>query len=131
MNFPMPEAAVVPIVRESVSMQPQQYLHRVVNRMNPSRNVLLNMTAEEADVLGGAGQADASQLEQWLFAAQKLLPDTVITVDLWDWEKMEGHCQECVEVRRERLSRRNIAAYSTENRIPQPSSCGCFITPEE
>lgn len=74
---------------------------------------------------------DASQLEKWLFAAQKLLPDTVITVDLWDWEKMEGHCQECVEVRRERLSRRNIAAYSTENRIPQPSSCGCFITPEE
>ncbi|MFM8324060.1 MAG: hypothetical protein ACKN9U_04295, partial [Pirellulaceae bacterium] len=50
----------------------------------------------------------AGQLEQWLFAAQKLLPDTVVTVDLWDWEKLQGHCPKCLEVRRERLSRRNV-----------------------
>lgn len=64
----MPEAAVVPIVRESVSMQPQQYLHRVVNRMDPSRNVLLNMTAEEAEALVGSGQADAAGKIEGQFA---------------------------------------------------------------
>ncbi|MFM8406606.1 MAG: asparagine synthetase B family protein, partial [Pirellulaceae bacterium] len=49
-------------------MQPQQYLHRVVNRMDPSRNVLLNMTSEEAETLVGSGQADAAGRIEGQFA---------------------------------------------------------------
>jgi hypothetical protein len=48
------------------------------------------------------------KLEQWLFAAQTLLPDTVVTVDLWDWDRLPGHCVCCSQPRLERLRRMNL-----------------------
>jgi radical SAM enzyme (TIGR01210 family) len=99
-----------------ISMIPLRPGNGVVDRLLQERSIQL---------------PEAAKLEQWLFTAQKLLPDTVVTVDLWDWEKMDGHCPECLELRRERLSRRNIAVSSPDNRILRPPGCDCCVTPEE
>jgi hypothetical protein len=33
----------------------------------------------------------------------------VITVDLWDFEKLAGLCESCVDLRRQRLSSMNLS----------------------
>jgi radical SAM enzyme (TIGR01210 family) len=99
-----------------ISMIPLRAGNGVVDRLLQERSIRL---------------PNAAQLEQWLFAAQRQLPDTVVTVDLWDWEKMEGHCQEGLEWRRERLALRNIAASFPEHHIPQAAGCNCSMIPEE
>lgn len=45
---------------------------------------------------------------------------SIVTVDLWDWDKLPGHCTVCSQVRRERL-----AAMCTEQRFLPTSSTSC------
>jgi hypothetical protein len=48
--------------------------------------------------------------------------DTLVTVDLWDFERLAGTCASCAASRRDRLTRMNLA-----QRV-EPAvtvSCGC------
>jgi hypothetical protein len=84
------------------------------------------------DALAGHGRftcPDATMLER---AAETLVDraarssygagDTLVTVDLWDFERLAGTCPSCAGSRRDRLARMNLA-----QRV-EPAvtvSCGC------
>jgi radical SAM enzyme (TIGR01210 family) len=92
-----------------ISMIPLRAGNGVVDRLLHERSIQL---------------PTAAKLEQWLFAAQKLLPDTVVTVDLWDWDRLPGHCLRCSQPRRQRLTELTL-------RSPAPPldtfGCSCDI----
>jgi radical SAM enzyme (TIGR01210 family) len=92
-----------------ISMIPLRAGNGVIDRLLQDRSIQL---------------PDAAQLEQWLFAAQNLLPDTVVTVDLWDWDRLSGHCVRCSQPRLERLHRMNLRYPTPPLQIPR---CHCDI----
>lgn len=66
----------------------------------------------------------AADLEAALLAALQLRLAMVVTVDLWDWEKLVGQCEACRDRRRARLTLMNL------NQQPQPRAsvdCDCLI----
>lgn len=67
--------------------------------------------------LAQAGQfiaPTAAMLEE-ILARNLSCSDSLVTVDLWDWDKLRGTCTECSEPRQLRLIEMNI------NRRPQPA----------
>lgn len=46
----------------------------------------------------------------------------LVTVDLWDWPQLAGHCGVCSDRRRDRLAAMNCGQHSLP---PVESSCGC------
>ena len=51
------------------------------------------------------------------------LPHSIVTVDLWDWSKLQGHCDSCRVARRRILERANL-----EQMMPTPHSPSCPCT---
>lgn len=49
-------------------------------------------------------------------------PPCIVTVDLWDFERLAGHCPDCIQPRRERLERMQRAQASCPSLSP---ACGC------
>lgn len=49
----------------------------------------------------------AASLEQ-ILDAYRLQPECVVTVDLWDWDRLRGTCPRCTHARRARLERINV-----------------------
>lgn len=48
--------------------------------------------------------------------------DSIVTVDLWDWDRMAGHCSRCSQLRRSRLQEMNL----TQTLRPfVPVDCNC------
>ena len=48
--------------------------------------------------------------------------DCLVTLDLWDWDRMAGHCDECRAARRARIERMHRARALLP---PSPLDCGC------
>jgi radical SAM enzyme (TIGR01210 family) len=48
--------------------------------------------------------------------------DCLVTLDLWDWDRMAGHCRECRAARRARIERMHRARALLS---PSPLDCGC------
>ena len=48
--------------------------------------------------------------------------DCLVTLDLWDWDRMAGHCGECRAARRARIEQMHRARALLP---PAPLDCGC------
>ncbi len=61
----------------------------------------------------------AAQLEEAFARCLERNDRGIVTVDLWDWEKLSGHCSDCRERRRQRLEEMNrlqrVAPYPSRN----------------
>ena len=82
-------------------------------------NGLLDRLAAE----GRFAPVSATAAEAALAGAIATLPSAcVVTLDLWDWERMGGLCERCRDLRRGRIDRMNLS-----RALPPPSSldCGC------
>jgi archaeosine synthase beta-subunit len=70
----------------------------------------------------------AASLESALERSLACTPQTtVVTADLWDWERLQGHCTQCMAARRARLERMHRL------QKPQPRSlptCACAVPAE-
>jgi radical SAM enzyme (TIGR01210 family) len=64
----------------------------------------------------------ATALEATLGEALRLGSEMVVTADLWDWDRLGGHCALCRAARRDRLERMN----RTQRWLPsEPAVCSC------
>lgn len=64
----------------------------------------------------------ATALEATLGEALRLESEMVITADLWDWDRLGGHCTLCRAARRDRLERMN----RTQHWLPSDlAACRC------
>ena len=76
-----------------------------------------NGTLEHLQSRGLFQPPRASSLETVMLT---LRPQTraVLTADLWDWGKMEGHCPRCRQVRLEKLERANLTQKIDSSKLP-------------
>jgi archaeosine synthase beta-subunit len=51
---------------------------------------------------------DAFSLERVLTLALTAALPMVVTADLWDWERLQGHCHRCRDLRRQRMLEMNL-----------------------
>ena len=64
----------------------------------------------------------AAQLELALEKCLQQNPPGIVAVDLWDWEKLAGHCKQCQARRRQRLEEMN----RLQRYVAAPSrNCNC------
>lgn len=64
----------------------------------------------------------ATALEATLVESLRLESAMVVTADLWDWERLRGHCDLCQGPRRDRMERMN----RTQRWLPsEPAVCSC------
>lgn len=64
----------------------------------------------------------ATALEATLVAALRLESAMVVTADLWDWERLRGHCDLCRAARRDRMELMN----RTQRWLPSETAvCSC------
>lgn len=81
-----------------------------------------NGIMEQLQVQGRFRPPTAWQLEETMELILGLRSHQVTTVDLWDWERLQGHCQRCSGPRQERLHRMSLE----QRVIPYPEwSCDC------
>jgi hypothetical protein len=45
----------------------------------------------------------------------------IVTVDLWDWDRLPGHCDICRQVRKDRLA----AMCNQQRSLPLTTTCEC------
>ncbi len=65
----------------------------------------------------------ARQLEECLTILLTEYDGGTVTDDLWDWDRLVGHCERCRDLRRNRLDAMN----RTQRIVPMGSiQCGCF-----
>jgi radical SAM enzyme (TIGR01210 family) len=76
--------------------------------------------------LGASGKfipPDASSLEDCFDRALNSQAAMVVTVDLWDFQKLNGLCDQCVHTRHQRLAEMNL----TQSVLPPCNlDCGCI-----
>lgn len=80
-----------------------------------------NGTFDRLAATGRFAAPQAGLVERVLLEALAA-PPCVVTVDLWDYERLPGHCPACREPRRERLLRMQRAQASSP---PLSLACGC------
>ncbi len=66
-----------------------------------------NGALEQLTFSGDFSPPTARMLEQ-ILAKNLLHKDSLVTVDLWDWDKLRGTCSECSQSRKVRLAEMNL-----------------------
>lgn len=67
----------------------------------------------------------ARQLEATIEAALAGRFECVITADLWDWDRLSGHCATCRQPRRERLQQINLTQRPQPPHQSPAAGCDC------
>lgn len=79
------------------------------------------------DLLRKQGRFEPPQASSLETVLEQCLAETsaIVTVDLWDWGKLPGHCSVCSAARLNRIERMNL----TQSLLPLPPvACGCIQT---
>lgn len=82
-----------------------------------------NGALEHLETLNKFSPPQAASLESVL-ALYLDDPELVVTVDLWDWERLPGHCEQCSPTRRRRLEQMNVSQSSV---APPNKVCNCSL----